>query len=73
VSVLDTIIPQETTSACDMLAVVVNVVDDRDFFGIMPNYAKYVIIVFGRMNGRTVSIVGNQAKSAAGWKPLLFL
>ena len=56
-----------------MLALVVNVVDDRDFFGIMPNYAKYVIIGFGRMNGRTVSIVGNQAKSAAGWKPLLFL
>lgn len=70
---MDTIIPQETTSAYDMLAVVVNVVDEREFFEIMPNYAKYIVIGIGRMNGRIVSIVGNQPKSAAGRKPLLFL
>ena len=70
---LDAIIPQETTPAYDMLDVVVNVVDERYFFEIMPNYAKYIIVGFGRMNGRTVSIAGNQPKSAAGWKPLLFL
>jgi propionyl-CoA carboxylase beta chain len=73
VPTLDTIIPQETTSAYDMLDVVVNVVDERDFFEIMPNYANSIIIGFGRMNGRTVSIVGNQPKSAAGRKPLQFL
>jgi propionyl-CoA carboxylase beta chain len=73
VPTLDTIIPQETTSAYDMLDVVVNVVDERDFFEIMPNYAKNIIIGFGRMNGRTVGIVGNQPKSAAGRKQLLFI
>jgi len=72
VPALDTIIPQETTSAYVMLDVVVNV-DERDFFEIMPNYAIYIIIGFRMMNGRTVSIVGNKPKSAAGWKPLLFL
>jgi propionyl-CoA carboxylase beta chain len=70
---LDTIIPQETTSAYDMLDVVVNLVDERDFFEIMPNYANNIIIGFGRMNGRTVGIVGNEPKSAAGRKLLQFV
>ncbi|KAJ8979380.1 hypothetical protein NQ317_003079 [Molorchus minor] len=42
------------------------IVDERDFFEIMPKYAKNIIIGFGRMNGRTVGIVGNQPKVAAG-------
>jgi acetyl-CoA carboxylase carboxyltransferase component len=29
---LDTVIPQETTEAYDMLDVAINVVDERDFF-----------------------------------------
>jgi propionyl-CoA carboxylase beta chain len=69
VPTLDTIIPQETTEAYDMLDVIINVVDERDFFEIMPNYAKNITIGFGRINGRTVGIVGNQPKSAAGRKP----
>ena len=32
----------------------------------MPNYAKNIVIGFGRMNGKTVGIVANQPKSAAG-------
>jgi propionyl-CoA carboxylase beta chain len=72
VPTLDTVIPQETTEAYDMLDVVINVVDERDFFEIMPNYAKNIIIGFGRMNGRTVGIVGNQPKSAAGMKLFCF-
>jgi hypothetical protein len=73
VPTLDTIIPQETMEAYDMLDVVINVVDERDFFEIMPNYAKNIIIGFGRMNGRTVGIVGNQPKSAAGRNCSMFL
>jgi len=38
----------------------------ENFFEIMPNYAKNIIIGFGRMHGRTVGIVGNQPKVAAG-------
>lgn len=40
--------------------------DERDFFEIMPNYAKNIIVGFARMNGRTVGIVGNQPKVASG-------
>lgn len=32
----------------------------------MPDYAKNIIIGFARMNGKTVGIVANQPKVAAG-------
>lgn len=38
----------------------------REFFEIMPNYAKNIVNGFARMNGRTVGIVGNQPKVASG-------
>lgn len=44
------------------------VVDEREFFEIMPNYAKNIIVGFARMNGRTVGIVGNQPNVASGRK-----
>lgn len=42
------------------------IVDERDFFEIMPNYAKNIVVGFARMNGRTVGMVGNNPKYAAG-------
>lgn len=43
------------------------IIDEQEFFEIMPAYAKNIIVGFARMNGRTVGIVGNQPKVAAGW------
>uniref|UniRef100_A0A8C4H9X8 Propionyl-CoA carboxylase beta chain, mitochondrial n=1 Tax=Dicentrarchus labrax TaxID=13489 RepID=A0A8C4H9X8_DICLA len=63
---LDTIVPFETTKAYDMLDIIQTVLDERDFFEIMPNYAKNIVVGFARMNGRTVGIVGNQPKVASG-------
>ena len=42
------------------------VVDEGEFYEIMAAYAKNIIIGFGRLNGRTVGIVANQPKVAAG-------
>lgn len=42
------------------------VADDSEFFEIMPMYAKNIVVGFARMNGRTVGMVGNQPKVAAG-------
>ena len=42
------------------------IVDERDFFEIMAEHAKNLIVGFARMNGRTVGIVANQPKVAAG-------
>ncbi|XP_061599838.1 propionyl-CoA carboxylase beta chain, mitochondrial [Cololabis saira] len=63
---LDTIVPSESTKAYDMLDIIHAIVDERDFFEIMPNYAKNIVVGFARMNGRTVGIVGNQPKVASG-------
>jgi hypothetical protein len=41
-------------------------VDDGDFYEIMPDYAKNIVVGFARMNGETVGIVGNQPLVAAG-------
>ncbi|GFU32405.1 propionyl-CoA carboxylase beta chain, mitochondrial [Trichonephila clavipes] len=63
---LETVIPLETTAGYNMLDVILEIVDERDFFEIMPNYAKNITIGFARMNGRTVGMVGNNPKYAAG-------
>ncbi|XP_040572064.1 propionyl-CoA carboxylase beta chain, mitochondrial [Lepeophtheirus salmonis] len=63
---LDSIVPLESDQAYDMLDVILSIVDYRDFFQIQPNYAKNIAIGFARMNGRTVGIVGNNPKHAAG-------
>jgi len=63
---LQTVIPLESAAAYDMLDVIRETVDDREFFQIMPDYAKSMVVGLARMNGRTVGVVGNQPKSAAG-------
>jgi propionyl-CoA carboxylase beta chain len=42
------------------------VVDDYEFFEIMPDYAKNIVIGFSRLDGRTVGVVGNQPNALAG-------
>uniref|UniRef100_A0A8C6PPK9 Propionyl-CoA carboxylase beta chain, mitochondrial n=1 Tax=Nothobranchius furzeri TaxID=105023 RepID=A0A8C6PPK9_NOTFU len=63
---LDTVVPFESTKAYDMLDIIHAVLDEGDFFEIMPTYAKNIVVGFARMNGRTVGIVGNQPKVASG-------
>jgi len=63
---LNTVVPLESTTAYDMMDVILGVVDEREFFELMPLYAKNIITGFGRMAGRTVGIVGNNPKHAAG-------
>ena len=48
------------------ICVVLQVADDNMFFEIMQSYAKNIIVGFARMNGRTVGMVANQPKVAAG-------
>jgi len=63
---LDTLVPLDSAAAYDMQHVIRGVVDDGDFFEIMPNYAKNLVIGFARMEGNTVGIVGNQPTASAG-------
>lgn len=63
---LEKIVPADGTSAYDMLEIILGLIDDREFFEIMPNYARNILTGFARMNGRTVGLVANQPKVAAG-------
>ncbi|XP_066024871.1 propionyl-CoA carboxylase beta chain, mitochondrial-like [Pocillopora verrucosa] len=63
---LDTLVPFDSTKAYDILDVIYPIVDDGEFFEISPDYAKNIVVGFGRMNGRTVGVVGNQPTEAAG-------
>ncbi|CAG8445564.1 14404_t:CDS:2 [Dentiscutata heterogama] len=63
---LNHIIPVDSTKAYDVRDVITRLVDDSNFFEIMPDYAKNIVIGFARMDGQTVSIVGNQPLVSSG-------
>lgn len=62
----DSIVPKDSSEAYNMLDIIYSLVDEREFFELMPEYAKNIITGFARMNGRSVGIVANQPKYLAG-------
>jgi propionyl-CoA carboxylase beta chain len=63
---LDTLVPDNANKPYDIKELIVKTVDDGDFFELQPDYAKNIIIGFGRMDGSTVGIVANQPLVLAG-------
>ncbi len=49
-----------------MRAVVGRVVDDGEFLEVMPYHAQNIICGFGRLDGHSVGVVGNQPRVLAG-------
>eukprot|EP01134_Creolimax_fragrantissima_P008541 CFRG8541T1 len=66
VPALKVIVPQNPQLAYDMKSVVRKVVDDGKFFEIQEDFAKNIVVGFGRMEGRTVGVVGNNPVAASG-------
>mmetsp|Transcript_7365 Transcript_7365/g.17779 ORF Transcript_7365/g.17779 Transcript_7365/m.17779 type:complete len:561 (-) Transcript_7365:82-1764(-) len=64
--VLDYVVPEKANISYRMQGVITPVVDDCDFFEIHPNFAKNIVVGFGRLDGRSVGIVGNQPAYIAG-------
>lgn len=64
--VLDRIVPDDPNQPYDIKDVITRVVDEANFFEIMPDYAKNIVIGFGRMQGSTVGVVANQPRELAG-------
>src|SRR4029079_10537927 len=50
----------------NMKELLARIVDEHDFFEIQPEFAKNIIIGFGRMEGHTVGFVANQPMHLAG-------
>jgi propionyl-CoA carboxylase beta chain len=63
---LNTLVPENPNKAYDMKELILRIVDEGDFFEIQPNWAKNIIIGFGRMAGKTVGFVANQPMHLAG-------
>ncbi|RTZ98082.1 MAG: methylmalonyl-CoA carboxyltransferase [Deltaproteobacteria bacterium] len=63
---LETIVPDNFRKAYDMRKVVRRVVDNGNFFELLPRFARNIITGFARLDGMTVGIVGNQPIILAG-------
>ncbi|MCE3232509.1 MAG: accD5 [Rickettsiaceae bacterium] len=63
---LNTLVPENPNKPYNMRELIDRVVDESDFFEIQPDYAKNIIVGFGRMEGRTVGFVANQPMHLAG-------
>jgi len=63
---LDTLVPDNPNKPYDIKELIVKTVDDGDFFELQPDYAKNIVIGFGRMDGQVVGIVANQPLVLAG-------
>ena len=50
----------------DMRELILKVVDEADFFEISPDWAKNIIVGFGRMDGEPIGFVANQPQVLAG-------
>jgi propionyl-CoA carboxylase beta chain len=63
---LNTLVPENPNKAYNMKELLERMVDEGDFFEIQPDYAKNIIVGFGRMEGHTVGFVANQPTHMAG-------
>ena len=63
---LDTLIPEDPNASYDVMELISKVVDENNFFELQPDYAKNIIVGYGRMDGKTVGIVANQPTVLAG-------
>ena len=64
---MDSIVPWDNQKAYDMKAVMRRLIDEEDaFFELMPAHAANIITAFGRLDGKTVGLVGNQPLVSSG-------
>lgn len=63
---LNTLVPENPNKPYNMKELIERVIDEGDFFELQSEYAKNVIIGFGRMEGRSVGFVANQPLHLAG-------
>jgi len=63
---LQTIIPSDPNKPYDMKEIINAVIDNRNFFEVMPHYSQNIITGFARLAGKPVGIVANQPAYLAG-------
>jgi propionyl-CoA carboxylase beta chain len=63
---LNAIIPENPNAAYDMKEIILQTVDNRDFFEVKENFAPNIVVGFARYNGMSVGIVANQPAHFSG-------
>ncbi len=63
---LDTLIPDSNNAPYDMHTVIEAVLDDGDFLEVQQLWAQSIVVGFGRIEGRSVGVVGNNPMQFAG-------
>jgi len=63
---MNDLVPADSKTPFDVLNVIERLVDDGDFFEIMPDFAKSLVICFARIDGIVVGIIANQPMHKAG-------
>lgn len=63
---LETIVPDNASKPYNMFEVINEIIDKKSFFEIQKDYAKNIIVGFGRIAGRSIGIVANNPMQLAG-------
>ena len=63
---LASVIPDDPNMPYDVLDVVEELVDDGEFMQVHAEFARNIVVGFGRMAGSTIGIVANQPNELAG-------
>ena len=60
------VIPDDRRKSYNVKEIIKGIVDNSDFFEVQKEYAKNMVIGFGRLAGRSVGIIANQPRFLAG-------
>ncbi len=63
---MQNIIPEERNKAYDIRDVIGNIADPESFVEVMEEFARNIVVGFGKLKGITVGFIANQPKFAAG-------
>ena len=63
---LASLVPDAANRPYDVRDIIYRVVDDEEFMEVHQTFAPNIVVGFGRMDSRTVGIVGNQPQHLAG-------
>ena len=63
---IEGLVPLNSRLPYDVKEVIADVVDDHYFFEVHKDYARNIVVGFGRLGGRSIGVVANQPEVEAG-------
>ena len=63
---IENIVPMNKRQPYDVKNVVERIVDEGQFFEVLPSYAKNIVVGFSRLEGKTIGIIANQPNVLGG-------